>query len=304
MLVGDIEPARPGGPAELAVEDEEADQPEPEDRHRIADQADEADRLVRPAPLVDRGGDAGRDCRRGRRSAWRSWRAPASPGRRGRCPRSPGRAVSSDLPKFAGEHVADIDRELRRAAACRGRAPARAASSCACRGALAEDGEHRIDRDDAADQEGDEEQAEEGDEEAERRLRDAPGDAAGAPCPPHGHGAGQRLPRRMLSLRGRALRRARTSAAAKSAPVAGPGADVSRRLLRHRPVIGRADGARRSRSPATFLPHADLLDFLEHADERRVLLAIALHLLVHRRRLSVSCSDTAASTMALVSSAG
>ena len=101
-----------------------------------------------------------------------------------------GRAVSSDLPKSPVSDVADIDRELRDERLVE----AERLSRCfvlRLAGALADHGEHRVDRDDAADEEGDEEQAEEGDEQAERRLRNAPGRSGQA-----GAGAGPEAPRR------------------------------------------------------------------------------------------------------------
>ena len=91
--------SRPGPPTQLqlAVEDEEAHQAEPEDRHRVADQADEPHEPGRrgcpgrvaastPAGMPKSDADA----------AWRWSRARASPGRPGRRRRSPaGRSAAT-----------------------------------------------------------------------------------------------------------------------------------------------------------------------------------------------------------------
>ena len=53
ILEADVDAARPGHPVELGVEQPEPDQPEPEDRHRIAEQAEEAHEMVRPAPSAE-----------------------------------------------------------------------------------------------------------------------------------------------------------------------------------------------------------------------------------------------------------
>ena len=55
-----IQPARCPDPTEPGVEQQQADQPQPEHRHGIAEQADEADRLVLPAAAMGRGQHAHR----------------------------------------------------------------------------------------------------------------------------------------------------------------------------------------------------------------------------------------------------
>ena len=60
VLVEHIEPAGAGHPVELAVEHEEPDEAEPEHRHRIAEEADDAHDMVGPAALAGTGQNAGR----------------------------------------------------------------------------------------------------------------------------------------------------------------------------------------------------------------------------------------------------
>src|SRR6516165_12232042 len=71
ILIEGVDAAGPKHPAELAVEEEEADEAEPEDRHRIAEEADEPHHMVEGASLLrgrhharrhpDRDADQGRD---------------------------------------------------------------------------------------------------------------------------------------------------------------------------------------------------------------------------------------------------
>ena len=56
VVIAHVEPAWPLDPAELGVEHQQPDEPEPEHRHRIADQRAEPDHLVLPAASM-RGGD-------------------------------------------------------------------------------------------------------------------------------------------------------------------------------------------------------------------------------------------------------
>ena len=129
-LVGDVEAARPGDPAEIAVEDEEPDQPEPEDRHGIADQAQEADELVGPAAPMRRGRDAGRDADEDSDQRGDGGELQRRRERRGRCP--PKRAAPSGS-TCRNRRSARRRYRWRTAsgAAGRGRAPGAAASYCA-----------------------------------------------------------------------------------------------------------------------------------------------------------------------------
>ncbi len=51
VVIADIDPSRPGDPAEPRIEDEQSDETEPEDRHGIAEQAEDADDAIGPAAL-------------------------------------------------------------------------------------------------------------------------------------------------------------------------------------------------------------------------------------------------------------
>ena len=52
ILIGDIEAARSRHPVQLAVEDEETDEAEPENRHRVAEETDDTHQMIGPAPLL------------------------------------------------------------------------------------------------------------------------------------------------------------------------------------------------------------------------------------------------------------
>ena len=56
----DIQPARPADPAERGIEQQQADQAQPEHRHGIAEQGQQADHLVLPAAAMGRGQHAHR----------------------------------------------------------------------------------------------------------------------------------------------------------------------------------------------------------------------------------------------------
>ncbi len=61
VVIAHVEPAWPLDPAELGVEHQQPDQPEPEHRHRIAEQRAEPDHLVLPAAAMGGGDDAERN---------------------------------------------------------------------------------------------------------------------------------------------------------------------------------------------------------------------------------------------------
>ena len=93
VLVEDVEPPGAGDPAELAVEDEEADEAEPEHRHRIAEEPDDADDVVGPASLAGAGQNARRNADQhadddGDRWRVRRSRETRAAGRSGRAARS------------------------------------------------------------------------------------------------------------------------------------------------------------------------------------------------------------------------
>ncbi len=59
-VVEDIDPTRAADPFQLRVEDGEPDEAEPEGRHRITEQADDADALIEPGAAAACGDDAER----------------------------------------------------------------------------------------------------------------------------------------------------------------------------------------------------------------------------------------------------
>ena len=127
VLVGDVDAAGPADPAELGVEQEERHQAEPEDRHRIADEADDAHELVDQRCRGARRQDAERHAEEG---ADEGAERGEFEGRRKDAAMSliTGLVVRTELPKSPVQRLLAIDEELLRAAAGRGRVPARTRS--------------------------------------------------------------------------------------------------------------------------------------------------------------------------------
>ncbi len=164
-VVEHIEPARPGDEIELGVEDQQADQAEPEHRHRVADQAEQADRVVDQATLVDRGqhahGHAEQHAQERRHGGELEGR------------REDARDVAQHrvggqhrAAEVAAQDVADVDQELLPERQVQAKLDPHPLVDVGRR-AIADRGQHRIDRHHAADQEGDQQQAEEGEGERE-----------------------------------------------------------------------------------------------------------------------------------------
>ncbi len=161
VVIADIQPPWPGDPAEVGVEDEKPDKAEPEDRDRIAEQTDDADHLILPPSLIGGGDDAERhaernaeDRRQGGELERRREEAHDISEHRVR-----GQHRSAEI---AVQHLGGIEVELLIERQIEAELDARALIDIGG-GAIADDGEHRIDRHDTADQEGHEQQTEEGD---------------------------------------------------------------------------------------------------------------------------------------------
>src|SRR5690348_6201903 len=63
-LIGDVDTPRAAYPVEIAVEELESDDAEPVDRHGVADQCEDTNEMVRPAPMVGGAHDAHRNSQR------------------------------------------------------------------------------------------------------------------------------------------------------------------------------------------------------------------------------------------------
>ena len=171
VLEGDVDAAGPADPAELGVEQQQGHQAEPEDRHRIADQAEHAHDLVeRACP------GAPPPARRAARRATAPIRMPS--GRQLQRRREDALDVVDDrvgrsAPKCRNRRCsafADIDRRTAASSGLSRPSSSRTALDHVLGRAVADDRQHRIDRHHAADEEGDRKQAEEGDASAERNL--------------------------------------------------------------------------------------------------------------------------------------
>ena len=127
IRIGDVEAARTLDPAELGVEQQQAHQAEPEDRHRIADEAEDAHDLVDQAAAPDRREDAERDAEQradqgAERRQFERRRKDAA------MSVITGLVVSTELPKSPVSGLLHVDDRTARRAAGRGRVPARTRS--------------------------------------------------------------------------------------------------------------------------------------------------------------------------------
>src|SRR5215217_405405 len=158
--IAHVDAARSFDPAELGIEEEETHEAEPEDRHRIANQAQKADDLVDETSALDRGQYAERHaqndtdegsqtreferCRKGVRDVGHHR------------PRGQDRG-----PEIAGDRLLAVDPELLDQGKVETELLAHPRIDVRRR-AIAHDRDHGIDRDDAPDKEGDGEEAEQG----------------------------------------------------------------------------------------------------------------------------------------------
>ena len=174
-LVGGVEPARSAHPVQLAVEDEEPDEPEPEDRHRVADEAHDPHQLV-GEPSRPGGGE---DARRHPEGDAEERRQGGELERGGKDPLhvlDHRLAGQERLAEVAGRRVAHVDGELHPDRAVEAERLA-GGGVLLGGGALADDGEDRVDGDDPADDEGDREEPEQRHGEG-RREDPEPGEEA------------------------------------------------------------------------------------------------------------------------------
>ena len=172
ILEEDIEPSRPADPAKHAVEHQQADQAEPEDRHGIPEEAQHADDLIRPAALVDCGddthGDTENDAEHGGdgRQLQGCWKHPDDILRDRSCGQQGGAEI-------APENIADVVEKLDIERLIQTHRLAGGLIDFFAR-LVADNGERRIDRHDAADDEGDKQQPDEGDGDGCRCLQNGP----------------------------------------------------------------------------------------------------------------------------------
>ena len=166
----DVEATGPADPFQLAVEDEQSHDAEPEDRHRISDEADDPHDMVQQAVAIDRRPDAERD-------AEDDADDDADGGELGG-----GRKHAADIvqhrlrgqdrhAEIAVQHLPGIDQELVPDGQIEAHLRPHLVVGRQAR-PVADGGEHGVDRHQPPDDEGDEKQAEEGDE--ERKDQAAP----------------------------------------------------------------------------------------------------------------------------------
>ncbi len=233
-------PPRSRHPAEPGVEEQQPDQPEPERRHRVAEEADDADGLVDPGPLPVGGDqphrhaeeDADEDAerrhlQRGREDAGEVVGHRAAGGDR--------------HAEVAGQDVADVGGELHDQRPVEAHGDARVLVDL-LGGAVADHREHRVDRHDAPDEEGDGEKPEEGQEhhhdEAGKPLRGAAGCAGG-------RGDGRQ---RKVGFEGHAANLGRCEPAQRRIPLG----EYRGVCLNGRQSAVRSDGGTAGRDPAPF----------------------------------------------------
>ncbi|EGE57244.1 hypothetical protein RHECNPAF_4460014 [Rhizobium etli CNPAF512] len=179
----DVDAAGKGHPAQLRIEDDERNQRQPEDRHRITDQADDAHHLVGDAAAAhggenaERHTDAGADQRSERRELDRRRHDAADIDH-------DGVGGQHRIAEIAGQDAFDIDEKLLVERQIEAHFLAHTLDDMGGR-AVAEDGEHGIDRHDPADEEGDGQKTEisgdGGEQEASRRLGESAGTALSGP---------------------------------------------------------------------------------------------------------------------------
>ena len=189
VVVGDVEAPRTLDPAELGVEQQQPDQPEPEHRHRIAEQRAEADHLVLPAPAMGGGDHAERHAEHHADEQRQEGQLDGGGKDAGHVLEHRVRGDQRDA-EIAMQHFLQIAPVLHRDRQVDADLDPHPVIGRA-RGLVAHDGEHRVDRDDAADEEGDAGQPEEGERHREQQLDDAtngpgepPNPSVTSPVPP------------------------------------------------------------------------------------------------------------------------
>ncbi|MCY1301511.1 hypothetical protein D9M70_511270 [compost metagenome] len=159
-VIEDVDPPRAADPFQPRIKDGKADKAEPEGGHRIAEQADDADALIEPRAAA--GG-----CKNAERDADQHAEDDAECRHLERRREDTGKVFGNRLAggnrgaKIAGGDIADIADELGDQRLVEPHFLADALIDHNGR-AVADDSENRVDRHDAADEEGDREQAKEG----------------------------------------------------------------------------------------------------------------------------------------------
>ena len=207
-----VDAARPGDPVQFGVKRPESDEPQPEHRHGIAEQAEKADEMIGPAPphraRRDARGDAERDADdRGYRREFE---------RRGEEVHEIGedRVGGHDrMTEIAGHDALQVEEILLRHRSIEPDFQANAIVGL-LRRVIADDGQHRIDGDEPSDREGDRGQPEKGRDQGADKAQDPHESrvrllslARAAVAPPrravgHNCGALSRTARRMRDERG------------------------------------------------------------------------------------------------------
>ena len=171
----------PADPAEIGVEQQERHEAEPEHRHRIAEQPDNAQHMVGPSIVARRRDDARRHAehqaekRRERRELDGRGEETA------RCPSVTGLRVRAERPKSPCSHHPAIARELDPDRPVQSHLGARAGIDRA-RGAVADHRQHRIDRHHSRDEEGDQQQSQERQADSRKKPGKPCEHAASIPC--------------------------------------------------------------------------------------------------------------------------
>ena len=181
VVVGHVEAPRTLDPAELGVKQQQPDQPEPEHRHRIAEQRAEADHLVLPATAMGGGDHAERHAEHRAHEQRQQGQLHGGGKDAGHVLQHGVRGDQRDA-EIGMQHFVQIapvlDRD-RQVDADLGGNPVIGRA----RGLVAHDGEHGVDRDDAADEEGDAGQPQEGERHREQQIDDATNGPGNAPDP-------------------------------------------------------------------------------------------------------------------------
>ena len=171
-VIEDVEPTGAAHPAEAAIKDEEPDKTEPEDRHGIAEESDDAEHLIGPAVLVGRRQYAGRNAER---------HADADGDRREfeRCGKDPHQVGQHRLrgqhrhPEIAGEQALEVDEVLDDRRLIESKLeeyPVVGHLVCP----VPDDGDDRVDVGEPADEEGDGGKPDKGDDQREEEREHAP----------------------------------------------------------------------------------------------------------------------------------
>ncbi|MCY1234975.1 hypothetical protein D9M72_475760 [compost metagenome] len=165
----DVDAAGIGDPFQPRVKDEQRQERQPEDRHRVADEADDADDLVGDAAALDGGENAERHAEDGadegaeRRKLHGRREDAADVGHDG----VRGRHRNAEI---AGQRLADIDEELLVEGQVQPHRLARPFDDVRRR-PVAENGQNRVDRDHPADEEGDGQKAEIGGDDNDKKAQ-------------------------------------------------------------------------------------------------------------------------------------